>query len=55
MDCQSHQSKQSHQLLVLHFLHHLTAHTEEEEKYVETARAALVTPMFFAPAVLAKL
>lgn len=55
MDCQSHQSKQSQQVLVLHFLRHSTAHTEEEEKFVETAREALVTPMFLVPAVLAKL
>lgn len=55
MDCQSHQSKQSHQVLVLHLLHHSTAHTEAEEKYMETDCEALVTSMFLVPAVLAKL
>lgn len=55
MDCQSHQSKQSHQVVVSRFLCNSTAHTEEEEKYVQTAREALVTSMFLVPAVQARL
>lgn len=52
MDCHSHQSKWSHQVFVLDFLCHPTAHIEEEEKHIETAHDALVTSVFLLPAML---